>query len=86
MFYCFVYSVEPFSLFLQKGKLSQPNNGTYETQSVSEVLSPRSDREKLHVRRRKKKKNSPVGFGLNEMISNEELLETIKRQIEVYEI
>lgn len=34
----------------------------------------------------RKKKNSPVGFGLNEMISNEELLETIKRQIEVYEI
>lgn len=28
----------------------------------------------------------PVGFGLNDMISNEELLETIKRQIYVYEI
>lgn len=65
--------MEPFSLFLQKGKLSQANNGTYVAQSVSVVLLSRNDTEK-----------APAGIGLNTIISNEELLESIKRK--VYEI
>lgn len=67
--------MEPFSLFLQKGKLSQANNGTYVAQSVSVVLLSRNDTEK-----------APAGIGLNAIISNEELLESIKRKWKVYEI
>ncbi len=78
-FNCFVYSVEPFHYFYKKANC--PSQITALMKHNQSQYSHRGATERNYsVRRRKKKKLS------REMISNEELLETIKRQIYVYEI